>query len=130
MRTKEEQEAINTLRKILDKGGRRVYTIVRHRSSSGMFRLISCFSIVRNKHTKQCEPLCLDWYISKTGLYARDKQREGLRISGCGMDMGFSVVYDVGSMCYPKGDGKTVTGRNGDTKPETDGGYLLKQSWL
>jgi hypothetical protein len=122
--TQEQEEAIKKLREILEKGGRKVYTIVRHRSSSGMFRLISCFSISKN------EPICLDWYIAKTGLYTRDKQREGLRVSGCGMDMGFSVVYNVGSMCYPNGDGKAVTGRNGDTKPETDGGYLLKQIWL
>jgi hypothetical protein len=33
-------------------------------------------------------------------------------------------------MLYPKGDGKTITGRNGDIKPETDGGYLLKHIWI
>jgi hypothetical protein len=63
-------------------------------------------------------------------LFKRDGKREGLRVSGCGMDMGFDIVYNLGRFLFPKGDGKTVTGRNGDTKPETDGGYLLKQEWL
>jgi len=112
------------LKELLEKGNRIVYTKCNHVSNSGMFRLISCFVIVNNK------PINIDWYIEKITNYKRDKRREGLRVSGCGMDMGFSVVYNLGSCLYPHGDGKTITGRNGDTEPETDGGYLLKQKWL
>jgi hypothetical protein len=43
-----------------------------------------------------------------------------------GMDMAFATVYAAGRRLYPKGDGKTITNRNGDKNPETDGGYLLK----
>lgn len=122
---KEREEARNELRKIVNKGGRKVYCLLRHVSQSDMSRRISFFSIYKN------EPLCLDWYIESAEIgYKRNKSKEGLDIGGCGMDMGFSVVYNLGMALYPKGDGKTVTGRNGDTKPETDGGYLFKSIWL
>jgi len=112
------------LKEIIEKGNRIVYTTVKRVSRSGMFRVIDCFVIVDNK------PLHINWHIDKIGLYKRDKEQEGLRVSGCGMDMGFSVVYNLGSKLFPNGDGKTITGRNGDKKPETDGGYLLTQKWL
>ncbi len=41
-----------------------------------------------------------------------------------------AIYYVLGDKLYPNGDGKTVTGRNGDTKAETDGGYLIKHIWL
>jgi len=117
-------ETKKELLNLVEKGNRKLYTILRHVSNSGMFRLISVFTIVDNK------PVILDWYIDNLGLYKRDGKREGLRISGCGMDMGFDVVYNLGRFLFPNGDGKTVTGRNGDKKPETDGGYLLNQKWI
>jgi len=43
---------------------------------------------------------------------------------------GFHLIYSLGQTLFPKGDGKTIIGRNGDTKPENDGGYLLKHEWL
>lgn len=120
-----KKKVLKDLKEILEKGNRKVYCILRHVSSSGMNRRISFFSINNNK------PICLDWYIEKTDLgYKPDRRKDGLRIGGCGMDMGFSVVYKVGNIVYPNGDGKTITGRNGDTKPETNGGYLLKHIWL
>lgn len=63
-----------------------VYTILRHVSKSGMFRLISVYTFQNN------EPFCWDWEIERLGIAKRDKKREGLRISGAGMDMGFHIV--------------------------------------
>ena len=124
MKREEEKVAINELRRILEQGNRKVYCVLRHVSASGMMRRISFYSIAKN------EPLCLDWYIEQATGYRRDKKGRGLRIGGCGMDMGFSVVYNLGGVCWPKGDGKTIIGRNGDTRPETEGGYLLKHIWI
>ena len=62
--------------------------------------------------------------------YPFDEKTECVSVSGYGMDMGFHMVYSLGRTLYPNGDGKTVTRRNGDTKPETDGGYLLKHEWI
>ena len=101
-----------------------VYTILRHCSASGMSRAIDVYVIRKN------EPKCFSWAVADVLDYKMDKKHEGIKVSGCGMDMGYHLVYSLGRVLFPNGDGKTVTGRNGDTKPETDGGYLLKQRWI
>lgn len=120
---KEQEEARAELRKILNPGDT-VYTVLRHRSASGMSRVIDFFVFRKN------EPLRLTWSIGKAADYSYNRKYEGLAVGGCGMDMGFSVVYNLGRALWPNGDGKYKTGRNGMTGPETDGGYLLNQRWL
>ena len=65
---------------------------------------------------------------------------EGVPVSGCGMDMGFQIVYCLSSALYP--DGFDCIGKdclandhfNGDRDytphRHNDGGYALKQRWL
>jgi hypothetical protein len=124
MKTKDNyQESVNYLKKIFEVD-RTVYTMLNHVSGSGMTRHISLF-VARNNRV-----LNITWYVADVLGYKRSDKTGGLVVSGCGMDMGFHVVYSLGNALYPNGDSKTVTGRNGDTKPETDGGYLLKHEWV
>jgi hypothetical protein len=121
--TELKKEATKYLKSVL-KPGTKVYTITRHVSQSGMTRRISAFAIVKG------ELVNLDWYIEKIGLFKRHKTEEGLVIGGCGMDMHFHLVYELGSVLYPKGYKipKGEYGRNGDTSGyETSGGYALKK---
>ncbi len=83
-----------------------VYTILRSVSRSGMSRVIDC--LIVNK----------DGSISNIGASVAeilnrkyDHQKEGIKTGGCGMDMGFELVYSLSQKLY--GDG-----------------YLLKQLWL
>jgi hypothetical protein len=118
---KEKQDAIRQLKKWL-KPGDSVYTVINRVSSSGMFRRIVVLIAVKK------EIINISWYVARVCGY---KDCDGsVGVGGCGMDMGFSVVYNLASNLWPKGDGKYITGRNGDTKPETDGGYCLKQHWV
>ena len=129
-----EDENITKLKELLIKGDYYIYTKLNHVSKSGMFRLISCFVIIDNK------PFNLDRYIEKLGNYKRDKNRDGLRVSGCGMDMGFDVVYNTSRgvfkefICLGENKCKSNDHVNGDRnyKPHkhSDSGYLLKQKWL
>ena len=114
--------------KLLNKAKRKVYCMVKHVSASGMSRDIDfyCFTHEKGKIIKHW----LSYRIAGLLDYPFNDKRECVKVSGCGMDMGFSVVYNLGSYLFPKGDGKTITGRNGDKEPETDGGYLLKHEWL
>ena len=106
----EKEEAIKELKPLIAKGRYVIYTVLRHVSSSGLSRRISCFVIIKN------EPYCIDHLISKMGLYKRDlKTWDGLKVSGCGMDMGFDVVYNTSAQLY------------GYTH---EGGYKIKQKWL
>lgn len=112
------------LKGMIEKGGRRIYCILNSVSRSGMTRIITPYVIIKNV---PCFVGCL---IAELLDLKRDLHSGGVKVSGCGMDMGFWLVYEVGSVLYKGGDGKTITGRNGDKKPETDGGYLLKHIWL
>jgi len=49
-------------------------------------------------------------------------------VGGCGMDMGFAVVYDLGLSLWPAGTPAPHGTRNGE--PDSNGGYALKHSWL
>lgn len=122
----ERDEAIGKLRKWL-KPGDTVYTILRHVSRSGMSRSIG---VVLLKGRKQNSMDLHPNYLVAKALGYRQGKGDGVVMGGCGMDMGFALVYNLGRTLWPNGNGKTVTGRNGDTGPETDGGYLLEQRWL
>ena len=102
---KERESAIEQLRRQVTKGAT-VYTVLRHVSRSGMSRLISCYVIIDG------EPRWLDGFIARAGLFTMDRKREALRVGGCGMDMGFHVVYELASLLY-----------NGE-------GYALNQRWM
>ena len=75
----------------------------------------------------------INYLIERLGTYKTGKDR-GLRVSGCGMDMGFSVVYNTGMQVYPTKEEaqkcKIMNYRNGSKEYETSGGYVLKQRWL
>lgn len=94
----EQKKSFDTLKDWLTKS-KKIYTKLVHVSNSGMFRLISVYLIKEN------EPYCLDYFIHNLGIEKRDSRREGLRVSGCGMDMGFHVVYNLMSAIFgPKYD--------------------------
>ena len=101
--------------------GVKVYTKVNSVSSSGMRRRISAY--VANGDSIQQ----LDYWISiVTGWKLSDKG--GLIVSGCGMDMGFHLVYTLGAILWPNGTDGAHGTRNGE--PDFDGGYALKQVWM
>ena len=120
----EKAEAIQKLKKLV-KPGDTVYCILRHVSRSGMFREIS---LVLRK--KDCI-FDISWYAAKAIGNPINRDSGGIKIGGCGMDMGFALVYDLSRTLYPKGF-KTKKGywRNEPLTYETDGGYALKSQWL
>ena len=100
------ENAKEQLLNILSKGDT-VYTILRHCSASGMSRRIDLYTFQDNKPV----------YLS--GLYAtmqgEEPPRDGYKVGGCGMDMGFHLVYTLSSLLYGSAD---------------RGGYDLKHEWL
>lgn len=119
--------------------GATVYTKLNHVSRSGMMCSITPFVVIDN------EPRYLAWSIAVLFGQSRDKY-DGIRMDGCGMDMGFSLVYNLSSILYPEGFdciGQDRNGRrycpsndhsNGDRNYKkhhhSSGGYALRQSWL
>lgn len=119
------QEAREMLLKYL-KPGDTVFTVLRHVSKSGMSRQIDFFKLLNGRQHY------LTGYIA-TLLDMKRTDQGALKVSGCGMDMGFSVVYNLSRSLWPKGFklAKGQRGRNGDTSGfDTDGGYAISQQWL
>jgi hypothetical protein len=91
----------------------KVLTLNRYVSSSGMSRDISVFYIKDN------QILNITYSVAKAmgwKLVERNGSR-AIKVGGCGMDMGFHLVYTLSSVLY-RG---TI---------ESDPGYYLNQSWL
>ncbi len=104
-----------------------LHTILRHVSRSGMSRSVSVVMLKRG------ESLYLTPSVATVIGFREDRARDALKVGGCGMDVGFEVVYNLGRCLFPRGfklkPGER--GRNGDTSGyDTDGGYALKQRWL
>lgn len=102
------------------KAGDRVYCVLRRVSASGMSRNID-FYIIKNN-----EPLFITGLVAN--LLGLKRAHEGLTVKGCGMDMGFATVYNLGAALWPDGTKEPHGTRNG--QPDTDGGYALNSSWI
>lgn len=84
--TAQRDEAIQELRSLLQPGDT-VYTVLRHVSRSGMSRNIDLYVFRDN------EPLYLSWWAAKAlGWTINQGKNEGIKVSGCGMDMGWHLV--------------------------------------
>jgi hypothetical protein len=86
----ERAKAIAELKEVV-KPGDTLYTILRHVSKSGMSRRISVYSEGMRM---------LDSLVSEVTGYKFASKGDGLVVSGCGMDMGFHLVYNVSSALY------------------------------
>jgi hypothetical protein len=129
----EQQEAIDKLHELL-KPGDTVYTVLRHVSRSGMTRAISPIIMTDDGPWEIS-------YLACPALGWRFNERHGgVTVSGCGMDTGFHLVYEISREMYP--DGFECIGEgcpsndhvNGDRnyKPHhhNSGGYALQQRWM
>ena len=132
--TKEQrQAALDQLRALLPPGSK-VHTVIRNVSRSGMSRSIDAYLLLDGDRR------WLSRYIAIACEMSFDEKRECLKIGGCGMDMGFAIVYDLTRTLYP--DGFECIGEkcpsndhsNGDRDytphHHRDGGYALRQEWL
>ena len=144
-------EARLELRKFIQVG-QTVYCNVRSVSRSGMMRIIS-LHVIDSDHDGKPYLRDITGWVAKALDYRLDRDRWGLKVAGCGMDMCFATVYNLGRALFPEGFGeegkmpfghtirpktrelaaKAVAkgakfyGRNGDASGwDNDGGYALK----
>ena len=107
MITKKTNEAIDKelarmeLREMFAKQDRpTVYTVLRHVSQSGMSRDISLFIVEDNRLRNITYKVAI-----ALGEKPKDKNgRRVIRVNGCGMDMGFHLVYSLSSVLYTNED--------------------------
>ena len=116
-----KQQACDALREVL-KPGDTVHTILRHVSKSGVSRSIS---LIIAENGEVCD---ITDITSRAMSESLDTKNRGIKIGGCGMNMGFQLVYLLGCALWPDGTPASHGTRNGE--PDTSGGYALKQRWL
>ena len=134
---KERNEAIEELRELL-KPGDTVYCILRHVSRSGMMRAISPI-IVKDGEA----PWEISYLVAPATGRKFNQKHGGVTVSGCGMDMGFELVYTLSRTLWP--DGFECVGKGclapDHVNPPQDknyephlhegaGGYALRHRWL
>lgn len=99
-----KQDRIEQIKKYV-KEGDTLHTIVTHVARTGMSRHIRVFAIVDN------DPVDLSSWIAGALDMRYIQKSNSVMIGGCGMDMGFALVYDLAHALF--GDG-----------------YALNQRWL
>jgi len=134
--------------------GATIYTKAVHVSRSGMYRAINVYVMQDNA------PIRISEMVAKAIEGRYDHRHEAVGVSGCGMDMGFAIVYALSHALYGAGFGCIGQGCpssdhvNGDrdytphydgtprTSEEVDkdlvpyrhyhksGGYALQHQWL
>lgn len=151
VKDREKQEAIDQLREWI-KPGDTVYTILRHVSRSGMQREIGVVllqpEIKRDEfgnwtptpETFRTVDLHPNYSVAKATGMRLNKSGDAIVIGGCGMDMGFSLIYHLSYELFHEGFTCTGSGcysndhSNGDRDytphQHSDPGYALKQRWL
>ena len=105
-----KKHAIEFLTKTL-KPGDTVYTVLKHVSQSGMTRLISAYIVVDGRIVD------ISWHISHVLDWHR-AENGGVKVGGCGMDMGFHMVYSLSYVLFKNDNNKS------------DAGYTLNQTWM
>lgn len=98
-KAKDKAETIENLRSWFPAGST-VYLVLRHKSASGMRRVIGCIAIADGltRHP--------NYAIGLATGYRYDDKRAGVVLNGCGMDMGWHLVCQLGSILY--GDEKAL----------------------
>lgn len=96
------------------KPGMTIYTKLNHVSKSGMTRSISLHYVSNDKSICQ-----LNYLAKQLGIGNFDNKHGGIRTTGCGMDMGFDMVYRLGWKVFGR-----------ENPAVKDPGYSLKQEWL
>lgn len=98
----EQTEAVERLREWVNEGDT-IYCILRHVSRSGMLRVIDLVKVDGDR------VYSLGWNAAKAIGWTYDRERDGVKVNGAGMDMGFHLVYTLAQVMY--GDGYKLTSR-------------------
>lgn len=108
----EEESARAYLLSIMNKQEKpTLYTSLKHVSSSGMSRDMKVLAVVEG------DIIDVTYYVGKLDIGTL-KERNGqrvIRVGGCGMDVGFHVVYTISAMLYGYQD---------------RGAYTIRHEWI
>lgn len=132
------RERLTSLLKV----GQVIYTNLKHRARSGMMRHISLHVV------EDGQIVDITWAAARVMGYRISDKTGGIVVGGCGMDMGFHLVYSLGRRMFPNGvnctgcsDGKATFRCNSNDHVNgsrlynngiihSDGGYAFDHRWI
>ena len=107
MTTKPNADAVQNAKEMLAKfapAGTTIYAKVLHVARSGMHREIA-FYVVHNGEIVE-----ISAWVAYVAGFAFNHDHFAVKVGGCGMDMGFHVVYTLANRLY--GEGYALTKRD------------------
>lgn len=101
-----KEKAIEYLKTIINEGDT-IYYVVKQVSNSGMYRHITFYKFGVKDEFREGEDRIEAYWLTRTMCNALDyrfkDKTECMGVSGCGMDMGFHVIHQLGHVLF--GDG-------------------------
>lgn len=107
-----KQAAIADLKQDIHEGDV-IYTVTRHRSDSGMYRAIDCYTFKPHGmdaedgsriNFSSVQKLRYTWSIATALGYRYDKKHEAIGIGGCGFDAADQIVSDLSYALFGSAD--------------------------
>ena len=116
-----QAEAKELLLRFLSPGDT-VYTVLRHRSASGMSRHISLHVVKPDLWRQGSGPGIVDisGYVARFMGWRRNDKDGGIVVGGAGMDMGFHLVHNLSSRLFAPEDGSY----------SSEAAYSLRHEWI
>ena len=112
----EQAEALEQLRAMINPGAT-IFTTVRRVARSGMSRTIDAYLLLHD------DKVWLSGLIARAGLFNLDRKSEALKVQGCGIDLGFHVVYETAHALFRGGFGCTGERCNSNDHSNGDRDY-------
>jgi len=107
----EKQESLERLKEWIKKGDT-LHTTVRHVSRSGMMRYITTRQLKKSDHPDvEVQVSNYDYHVARVLDLPEAPNYQGVKVGGCGMDMGFHLIYTLSRELF-------------------NDGYAIKQEWL
>lgn len=117
----ERQESLDNLKSWIKKGDL-LHTKLNHVSKSGMTRHISIRHLKATDNPERPVNIsCYDYHVARVLDLPEAPNYQGVKVGGCGMDMGFHLIYSLSHALFkdePRGES------------DRDHGYWIKQEWL
>lgn len=118
----EVSESLAKLREHL-KPGMTVYADVRHVSRSGMQRTIQLSVFLGVDERGNVDRRFLGYHAARVLGWSWDNKRDGVKVSGCGMDMRFHLVYHLSHALFPQ---YACLGKNCPSPAHHSSGYGVR----
>lgn len=111
-----------------------LYTVLTNVSRSGMSRSIKVLASIVNQRgpndALRAEVVDVSWLVAKILDWSTDPRHGGVKVGGCGSDMGFEIVHNLSYAMHGIPNAPIEKQRCLDYRDDVEHGYSLQHRWL